>query len=145
MPYLLLIIGLMIGAYALFRFFAKAKPDQVKALFLTFFAAVVAITLLFMALTGRLIPAIGLLAVLLPIYMNMRKTMRASENNDAERFTDAPMDKRQALKILGLEQGASEAEIKDAYKNLMRKFHPDREGSEWMAAKLNEAKDYLLK
>ena len=30
-------------------------------------------------------------------------------------------------------------------KRLMKKVHPDTQGSEWMASKLNDAKDYLLK
>ena len=52
---------------------------------------------------------------------------------------------QEAYEILGLEDGASEAEIQAAYKKLMQKVHPDKEGSEWMAAKLNAARDLLLK
>jgi preprotein translocase subunit Sec63 len=50
-----------------------------------------------------------------------------------------------ALAVLGLKDDADDEAIKTAYKALMQKIHPDHEGSEWMAAKLNEARDLLLK
>lgn len=55
------------------------------------------------------------------------------------------MTRKDALDILGLKEDASAEDIKAAYKKLMKKVHPDQEGSEWMAAKLNQAKDLLLK
>lgn len=57
---------------------------------------------------------------------------------------DGPMTRADALKILGLSEGADAAEIKSAYRRLMRQMHPDHGGSSWMAAKLNEAKKVLL-
>lgn len=54
------------------------------------------------------------------------------------------MSKAEALEILGLKQGATEQEIKAAYRKLIASAHPDAGGSDWMAAKLNEAKQILL-
>lgn len=56
-----------------------------------------------------------------------------------------PMSRAEALAVLGLAEGATEEEIRAAHRRLMRGAHPDRGGSDWLAARLNEARDTLLR
>ena len=54
------------------------------------------------------------------------------------------MTREEALAVLGLQSKATLQEIKDAHRRLMKDFHPDRGGSDYLAAKINQAKDILL-
>lgn len=54
------------------------------------------------------------------------------------------MTKEEAYQVLGLEPGASRREIQAAWRKLMKSMHPDTGGSEFLAAKINTAKDVLL-
>lgn len=146
MHYLLLAIGLLLALYALFRFFLKANPHEIKAAFLSVGLIAFALALVFLSVTGRLPAALGLIAALIPFLPRFFRKTR--EENPAPppsgTASPAPMTRAEALKILGLGEDADTKAIQSAYKTLMKKLHPDQEGSGWLASKLNEARDFLI-
>jgi len=66
-----------------------------------------------------------------------------TEQPTSERATSG-MSRAEALKVLGLQEGASEEDVRASHRRLMLQNHPDRGGTDYIAAKINEAKDVLL-
>ena len=88
---------------------------------------------------------------LLDAYLDRRFPGRAQ---DAKPDQDAgtvraggpgPMTPEEAHQILGLQPGAGEEAVRAAHRALMKRLHPDQGGSTYLAARVNEAKDLLLR
>lgn len=81
---------------------------------------------------------------LLEGYLEQRFQEESEDRDDQESPEPGGMSHKEALEILGLDDAADRDAIVDAHRKLMQKLHPDRGGSDYLAAKINQAKDLLL-
>jgi len=141
---LLLLLGLLRG-------FAQASVQDIKSL-LHWVAALGGVLLaLMLILTGRGGFALFAITMLGPLFWDKwgahffgRRGGGGPATGEAPRARPGTMTRDEALQILGLKPGATAAEIKAAHRRLMAGAHPDHGGSDWIAARLNQARDVLL-
>ena len=69
----------------------------------------------------------------------------AGDPNSPAADSPAVMTRSQALQILGLPPEADREAVIKAHRSLMGRLHPDRGGSDYLAKRINQAKDFLLK
>ncbi len=89
-------------------------------------------------------------AQLLETYMDrvLDEDWRIDENlsngDSSKHNRSGIMSMEEAYNVLGLERNCNETEIRDAHRKLLLKIHPDQGGSDYLASKINQAKEVLL-
>lgn len=71
------------------------------------------------------------------------KTEEAADS--AARIPKVAMQPAEAASVLGVSVDASPDDIRAAHKKLIAQLHPDKGGTDYLAAKINDARDILLK
>jgi hypothetical protein len=146
---------IVIGALAIvllilvFRVGITTEPKKLARI--SRYAAIVVLSALaiFLGITERWLPAVFLGGVVWALLQGAR-LWPAGRPDDGTR--EAPryqpptgtMSRTEALRVLGLPDGASEDDIRAAHRKLIMSNHPDKGGSDYLASKINEAKDVLL-
>ncbi len=129
--------------------FSRAQVATIKAfgLWIAGIGGLLLAAMLF--LTGRGPSALAVLGLLGPLLWSWRagRTPRGTAGPRARtspRASRAGMSREEAFSVLGLQPDADRAAIQAAYLRLMQAAHPDRGGSDWLAARINQARDVLL-
>lgn len=158
MARLAVLLALGILGYLIWQTLKNSTPERRRQLLLrgSLYALVAVVFLL--AVTGRVhwlmaavaaaIPFVkvlfGLLLRSFPLLQVWLKHRNTHDKNSTPPQSNTDVTESEAWQLLGLEPGASREDIILAHKRLMQKLHPDRGGNDYLAAKLNAARDLLL-
>ncbi|MEX1147903.1 MAG: DnaJ domain-containing protein [Sphingomonadales bacterium] len=146
MHWLALGIVILAGFLLLIRWIGTAKPARVLSTFKWGLLALSGGGILAAIMTGRAALVIPFVVAGLASLLGGRRSGPSDDAGarGANERRPGSMKIDEALEVLDLKPGATESEIRDAHRRLMQKIHPDRGGSGYLAAKLNEARDTLL-
>ena len=151
---LFLISVILIGSWFWYR---RQPPELRRKAAIRIVILTLTLALLYLTVTGKLHWIGGIFALLLPFLQKLIPWVlrlsplyriwkqRKSGDSPQNRAKASPnLSRVEALEVLGLKEGASRDDIIQAHRKLIQKLHPDRGGNDWLAAKINAAKDRLL-
>ncbi len=157
---LIILIALLIAAATIIQIFRKTPQSQLKDLYWKFALGTTALALMLLAVTGKIHWIGAMIAAMIPLarralpflirylpqlqqYQKNRNQSQSS-NKQQQSSTDNTVDESSAYAILGLTKTATKEDVIRAHRRMMQKVHPDRGGSDFLAAQINAAKDLLV-
>lgn len=164
MARLIILIAVAAIALILWHKITKAKGEERKKMIFWSIIVTVVATLGILAVTGHLniitAAIAGLIALLpramqllkyLPLFSRLFQQQGQQPGQQSNQNAQSPpprgkqaMSKEEALEVLGLKPEYTKEEVIQAHRRMMQKVHPDRGGSDYLAAQINQAKDVLL-
>jgi hypothetical protein len=159
MARLIILIAVAAIALILWHKITKTSGEERKKLVMWSIIGGVLAVLAMLAVTGHLnviTAAIAGLIALLPRAMQLVKYLPFisrlyQQNKPGQQQAQTPpprgkqaMSVEEAMEVLGLKPGYNDEDVVQAHRRMMQKVHPDRGGSDYLAAQINKAKDTLL-
>jgi len=156
-------IALAVAVFVVLKQWGQLSPEKRSAAIWKLALVVGGALLLFMVLTGRVHVLTAAVAALLPLLRKLPGLLKlapvirrylggdfgaqqASGDGQQRRGETAGshMTEQEACEVLGVARGCSREEVIEAHRRLIQKLHPDRGGNDYLAAKINEARQVLL-
>jgi hypothetical protein len=145
MPFLIVGLVALFVVVAMLRGFAGRDPAALAKLARYAGMGLLGALTLFFAATERWVPAVFLAGIGWSLYTEGRLfPRRGKRREDPPPREGGSMTRDEALNVLGLGPDAREDDIRAAHRRLILQNHPDKGGSDYLASKVNQAKDVLL-
>jgi hypothetical protein len=158
---MILLIAVGIFAWLAWQKFKASPPAERRKLLMQWLLIGVALAAVLLAISGRLHWVAAAVALVLPVFGRLLDLLRRhlpwlapllakraqTRQQETERPTpqSPPLTQEEARRILNVSADAGRDEIIGAHRQLIQKFHPDRGGNDYLASRINAAKELLLK
>ena len=151
-------LGLLIILLSYWRYLHKRQDPKSYRYSIYLALLITLVALVYLALSGRLLWIVGVFAAWLPwvrhaiafkAFMKRAKAYRDKFSNSQDQAnpqsSKGQLTKKEALDILGLGDDANKDDVLQAHGRLIKRLHPDVEGSDYLASLVNQARDVLIK